>query len=197
PAGPAARVDGERKNGATIATAAIAPANAAAIQRTRRLMALPIAHAGFVNLSLQHDRSIRKYGGVERNSAKPDFPAARGVVEAFEQPAVPVEHFRTAARNAWCDVVRLHETIERALELVGRKRDVESNFTLHAFQGVCLLRRTARACRPGYSMGKRSPPTCAPNSSRVRVRCATPGFIPNSPSFSSAKTNRVWRTCAI
>jgi methylenetetrahydrofolate dehydrogenase (NADP+)/methenyltetrahydrofolate cyclohydrolase len=102
----------------------------------------PIAHAAFVDLALENDRAAGKNGREDRNPAKSHFAMARRIVEAFEQSAIAVQHFGTATCNARRHVVRLHETIECALELVGGKASVELNFATDAFQGVSLLRQT-------------------------------------------------------
>ncbi len=103
---------------------------------------LPVSHAAFVDLTLERDGTAGKYGRVERNAAKAHFPPPGRVVETLEKQAVAVEHVGTAPRDRRCDVVRLNETIERALEVFGCKLPIESNLATDAFQGVCLLRRT-------------------------------------------------------
>ena len=169
------------------------PANATATQTTRPLIALPIAHP---DLRRPHPRarSYRWEGPRQtsecRESATSRWRAASS--RPFEQAAVAVEHFRAAARDAGCDVVRLNETFECALEFIGRKAAVESNLALNAFQGVCLLRRTKRRRRAGPNprreSARRRPAHRTARAYECAARCRDSSQARRS--FSSAKTNR-------
>lgn len=84
-------------------------------------MSSPITHSVFVDLSFENDGSGRQHGRVERNAAEPHFTLTRRILEPFEEPAVAVEDFGTAAAHRGIDVVGLHEAFKRALEVFGRK----------------------------------------------------------------------------
>lgn len=145
PAGPAGRApEPPRKNGATTAAATTAPASTIGHRYRRETVRLPIPHARFVDFAFEDDRAGRQNGGVERDAAETDFTTACGVVEPLEEPAITVEHVGAAARHRRCDVVGLHESVERALEVVGCKARIELHLAANAFQGVSLLLQTKR-----------------------------------------------------
>lgn len=110
----------------------------------RRGVRSPVPHPDLVDFAFKGDGAGRQNGGVERYPSEANLTTARSIVEALEEAAVPVEHVGTATCQRGCDVVRLHETVERALEIVGCEARIELNFAANAFQGVTLLARTKR-----------------------------------------------------
>jgi len=96
----------------------------------------PISHPIFVDLAFEHDRTAGQYRREQRHASIPHLALPRGIFEALEEPAVAIEDFGTTPGGVRRHVVGRNETVESALEIVGRKARLQQNFALDSFQGV-------------------------------------------------------------